>query len=330
MTPTPTPQGPSIPRRRTSRPVHPLVLEWFQDLQAEGLALNTCRAYAADLGELVEFAGGDLERATRETLLAYRRSLVVRDLSVATRARRVAAVRSFFDWLRKRRSESVSIAHDLLPPKRLEKVHRWWTVEQVARFRASFTDRTPTGLRDRAICELGLLGLRVGEIVALNVDDIRTLDDPARASILVHRKPRGREQVIPLSEDARAALGDWIQARPAEPTPAVFFRLPYQPGRRTDRLVYVSVEKLFRQYADEAGLPLRKGQSIHLLRHSTAQRLADLGAPVQDIQALLGHRSPNTTMVYFTVSDARLRGTVQSLRYETPQDEREAGDGDQG
>lgn len=176
-------------------------------------------------------------------------------------------------------------------------------------------------MRDRAICELGLLGLRVGEIVGLNVDDLKALDHPAQAAILVHRKPRGREQIIPLSADARAALCDWMRARPAEPTTAVFFRLPFQPGRIRDRLHYVAVEKLFRRYADEAGLPLAKGQSIHLLRHSTAQRLADMGTPVQDIQALLGHRSPNTTMVYFRVTDRRLRSTVQHLTYETPRDE---------
>lgn len=328
-TPAAERQTATLSRRRSPRPLHPLVLEWFGDLQSEGLALNTCRAYAADLGELVEFAGGDLDGATRETLFAYRRSLLVRNLALATRARRVTAVRSFFDWLRKRRGEPLSIAHDLLPPTRAETVHRWWTVEQIARFRQAFTDRTPTGLRDRAICELGLLGLRVGEIVGLNVDDVRDLDHPARAAILVHRKPRGREQIIPLSADARTALSDWVRVRPEQPTSAVFFRLPYQPGRKSDRLVYASAEKLFRHYAAQAGLPLHKGQSIHLLRHSTAQRLADTGVPIQDIQALLGHRSADTTAIYFRVTDARLRSTVQHLTYETPRDEGD-GDGAQG
>ena len=73
------------------------------------------------------------------------------------------------------------------------------------------------------------------------MDDLKALDDPKKAAILVHRKPRGREQIIPLSEDARTALSDWMRARPAEPTPAVFFRLPFQPGRSSDRLVYVSI-----------------------------------------------------------------------------------------
>lgn len=316
-------------QRRSPRPVHPLVLEWFEDLQSDGLAMNTCRAYAADLGELLEFAGGNLEAATRETLFAWRRSLLVRDLSLSTRARRIAAVRSFYDWLRKRRGEAVSIAHDLIAPKRAEKIHAWWTVEQIARFRACFTDRTPTGLRDRAICELGLLGLRIGEVVALNVDELKDLDRPAQAALLAHRKPRRREQIIPLSEDARTALDDWMRARPAEPTPAVFFRMPFHPRER-DRLSYVSVEKIFKQYAAQAGLPLRKGQSFHLLRHSTAQRLADTGVPIQDIQALLGHRSADTTAIYFRVTDARLRSTVQHLTYDTPRDEGGTADENQG
>ena len=128
-----------------------------------------------------------------------------------------------------------------------------------------------------------------------------------------------KEQFIPLSTDARTALQRWLDLRPDMPTPAVFFRIPFQPSR-SERLNYQSAEKLFKHYANLAGLPLKYGQSFHLLRHTAAQRLANLGVPLQDIMTLLGHADPKTTMVYIRVADANLRRTVQRLNYdEQPQ-----------
>src|SRR5579859_6569790 len=302
--------------RKLPKPLSPLLLEWSEDLHAEGLSKHTRFAYVVDLQEVEAFLGGNLEGVTREDLFTYRRSLSARDLAVATCARRLTAVRTFYEWLRRKRNAVMSPAHDLKSPKRPENIHRWWTQEQVAQFRAAFTGADPATVRDRAMCELGLVGLRVSEVLALDRNDVQNLEHPSRASIRVHRKGN-KEQILPLSEDARAALLAWMTMRPDVSTDALFFRMPFQPSRR-DRLHYASVEKIFRQYAACAGLPLRARSNFHLLRHSTAQRLADLGTNMQDIQAVLGHRSPKTTMIYFRVSDAALRKTVNRLNYNEP------------
>ena len=234
-------------------------------------------------------------------------------LSIATRGRRITSLRQFYEWLRRQQRQPVSIARDLKPPRRPEVVHRWWTDSQVAKFRAAFTGTDMTTLRDRAIAELGLQGCRVGEVVALNIEHVVSLHDPARAVVILWRKGN-REQAVPLTAEGRKSLEAWLQVRPDVPSPAVFFRLPFQETR--ERLHYASIEKLMRQYAATAGVPFPKGISFHHLRHTAGQRMAERGLDVAEAQAFLGHRDPATTMVYYRITDERLRKAVRLLQDE--------------
>ena len=104
---------------------------------------------------------------------------------------------------------------------------------------------------------------------------------PDRAGIRVRRKG-AKEQVIPLNDDARTALERWLEMRPDMPTPAVFFRVPFQPF--PDRLDYVSVEKILKRYAGLAGVPLKYGQLFQVLLPTVAQHLANLGVPLRNIR----------------------------------------------
>ncbi len=303
------------PRRRPRSPVpstHPLLLEWWTDLEGNNRAMNTRLAYVRDLKDFADYVEGRLEEASPEDLVRFARRMTEAGLSVATRARRITALRQFYEWLRRRARQPFSRAQDLRPPRRLRRVHRWWTEDQVAQFRTAFADDTPRVLRDRAMAELGLMGLRVSEVIRLDIERLVSLADPARAAIVVWRKG-SKEQVLPLTADARAALLDWLRARPAVPSTALFFRLPFQ--RRRARLHYASVEKIFKQYAARAGVPIPEGIAFHHLRHTAGQQMANVGLGIEEAQRFLGHESPTTTQVYYEVSDARLRDAAQRLRY---------------
>ncbi|HLW48705.1 MAG TPA: tyrosine-type recombinase/integrase [bacterium] len=301
--------------RRLRSPVpstHPLLLEWWTDLETAGRLLNTRLAYVRDVADFAAYVGGNLERAEPDDLLRFTRRMTEAGLSVASRARRVTALRQFYEWLRRRQQRAFSVALDLHPPRRSKRVHRWWTEEQVARFRAAFEGDQPRVLRDRAMSELGLMGLRVSEVVRLDIERLIALADPDRAAIVVWRKG-AKEQVLPLTADARAALVRWLAARPAVATTALFFRLPFQ--RRRARLHYASVEKIFKQYAARARVPVPDGIAFHHLRHTAGQQMANVGLGIEEAQRLLGHESPVTTQVYYEVTDARLRQAVRRLRY---------------
>jgi site-specific recombinase XerD len=117
-----------------------------------------------------------------------------------------------------------------------------------------------------------------------------------------------------LTADARRALARWVAVRPTVATTALFFRLPFQ--RRRPRLHYASVEKIFKQYAARAHVPVPEGIAFHHLRHTAGQQMANVGLGIEEAQRLLGHESPMTTQVYYEVTDARLRQAVRRLRYE--------------
>lgn len=302
-------------RRRLKSPVpstHPLLLEWWTDLEGAGRSVNTRLAYVRDVADFAVYIDGGLEGARPDDLLRFTRKMTEAGLSTATRARKITALRQFYEWLRRRRHEPFSVALDLRPPRRHKRVHRWWTEEQVARFRAVFEGDRPKVLRDRAMAELGLMGLRVSEVIRLDIERVFSLSDPERAAIVVWRKG-GKEQVLPLTADARAALARWIAVRPTVPTTALFFRMPFQ--QRRARLHYASAEKIFKHYAAKARVPIPEGIAFHHLRHTAGQQMANVGLGIEEAQRLLGHESPVTTQVYYEVTDARLRQAVRRLRY---------------
>ncbi len=304
-------------RRHLRSPVpssHPLLLEWWTDLEGDDRGLNTRLAYVRDLKDFAEYVGGGLEGATAEDLLRFVRHMTEAGLSVATRARRITALRQFYEWLRRRQRRPFSIAQDLRPPRRPRRVHRWWTEDQVLQFRAAFRGDSPRVLRDRAMAELGLMGLRVGEVTRLDIERVVHLSDPERAALVVLRKGN-KEQVLPITADAGAALQAWIKVRPAAATPALFFRLPYQHRRARPRLHYASVEKIFKRYAAAAGVPIPKGIAFHHLRHTAGQQMATVGLGIEEAQRLLGHADPATTQIYYEVTDERLRNAARRLSY---------------
>ncbi len=274
--------------------------------------MNTRLGYVRDVKDFADYVEGRLEAASPEDLTRFARRMTEAGLSVATRARRITALRQFYEWLRRRQRRPFSVAQDLYPPRRSRRVHRWWTEDQVAQFRTAFEGDSPRVLRDRAMAELGLMGLRVSEVIRLDIERTVSLADPARAAIIVWRKG-SKEQVLPLPSDARAALLDWLRVRPAVPTTALFFRLPFQ--RRRARLHYASVEKIFKQYAARAGVPIPEGIAFHHLRHTAGQQMANIGLGIEEAQRFLGHESPTTTQIYYEVNDARLRHAAERLRY---------------
>jgi len=162
------------------------------------------------------------------------------------------------------------------------------------------------------MAELGLMGLRVSEVIRLDIERVVHLSDPERASLVVLRKGN-KEQVLPITADARDALLAWLAVRPPAPTTALFFRLPYQSRR--GRFHYASVEKIFKQYAAAAGVPIPEGIAFHHLRHTAGQQMATVGLGIEEAQRLLGHANPATTQVYYEVSDERLRNAARRLRY---------------
>jgi len=257
-------------------------------LASPGLAESTRRAYGFDLRDFAAWLarqGVGLDAVDARTLADYTAELGRgrRRLAPATIARRLASVRSFlrFTLGPARVPEAALVARR---PRRLPDAPKLAEVEALVDAAAG---EGPLAVRNRALLELVYsCGLRSAEAVALDLADV----DFEQETVHVRGKG-GKERVVPLGEEASAALARYLRdARPQLARGAADAVFLSARGRRLDTSV---LRRL---------LP-----NPHRLRHAYATHLLEGGADLRTIQELLGHASLSTTQVYSHVDARRLR-----------------------
>lgn len=298
----------------------PLIQKYLKHLTIDrGFARNTAEAYRNDLNQLAAYirSGQDVHgdvigwRSIDQSFISgYMTFLTEKGnngapYSPATVMRKVAAMRSFFIFLHKDGDIPEDITQGLHAPRVARSVPSVLSVTQVAALLAQpWQHDTAQARRDKAMLELLYAsGLRVSELVALDVDDLR-FDES-----LVRSQGRGpKERLVPLYREAVRALRVYLETgRP------VFDRRGSEQAlfinRRGNRLTRQGFWLILKSYAHEAGL----GDHVtpHTLRHSFAVHLLRGGAPLRDVQELLGHSSVSTTQVYAQLADDHLRIEVE-------------------
>lgn len=216
------------------------------------------------------------------------------------------AFRSFFRFLFQRGELQVDLAPSIptVADWRLSTLPRYITAEEVIRVLGSCDRHTATGRRDYALLLLlARLGLRAGEIVAMQLEDI----DWRSGEILVRGKGLLYDR-MPLPVDVGQALAVYLRHdRPSSKTRRVFVcRKAPQRGFSGPS----TVSTIVRRALDRAGLhPGFKG--AHLLRHSLATSMIRSGASMSEIGEILRHRSPSTTEIYAKLDFEGLRSLAQ-------------------
>lgn len=174
---------------------------------------------------------------------------------------------------------------------RLASIPRHLSPDEVAWVLSSVDERSPTGIRDRAILlTLARLGMRAGEVACLDLDDIDWRD----GRILVRSGKTHRERCLPLSPELGTAFVRYLQeARPKTSYRAVF--LAINAPRR--RITSHAITAMATRYLTRAGVnPSRLG--AHCLRHSVATQLVRGGASFKEVADILGHQQLRSTQVY--------------------------------
>jgi len=269
-------------------------------------SVHTRRAYLSDVRQLAKFAGPE-SGPTQTTTRLIRAWLVElqKRCGPATRARKLAAVRQFYRFLVREGALPLDPSAGLPLPKTPERLPRPLSVDD-----CDVLLKTPASkasefamLRDRALVELLYgTGIRVGELVALDVRDV----DLRAAEVRVLGKG-DKERIVPLPGLTLAALGEWIEARKrpgilAEP---LFISLRVRKEEKPRRLGDRDVRRILKRRGVSAGI--RERVHPHRMRHSYATHLLDMGADMREIQELLGHSSLSTTQKYTAVSAEHLR-----------------------
>ncbi len=278
----------------------------------KGFSENTKVAYRNDLSQLTDFAeevtarGGIMPswaNFSRQDMLSYLLQLKERNYASTTAARKIAAAKSFFNFLlaegeiRNNPTENIAspkVAKPLPDAISISLVRR--LLEQPAKL------ATPEARRDRAMLELLYAsGMRVSELVSLNLGDVDTEGGCVRCFGKGHK-----ERLVPIHPQAAQVVREYITGvRPqflrSDAELALFL------NRRGDRLTRQGLWQILKGYAKSAGL--EKEVTPHTLRHSFATHMLSGGADLRSLQELLGHANVSTTQIYTHLTSEHLRRT---------------------
>jgi integrase/recombinase XerC len=261
----------------------------------KGASPHTLRSYRSDLCEFRAFVGPEkpLKQVDGRMVRAYLAHLHSRGLDASSVARKLAALRSWFRFLVRRRVLARNVAREIRGPRLGRKLVSFLPIDEAQ----VLVDGKAIGgaARERDVAILELLyatGLRVSELTALDMDDV----DRAGQTVRVLGKGR-KERIVPFGDRAARAL-DAYHAWRAERRGTLFAN---QRGRR---LSARAVHAIVRKSAVAAGIVRRV--SPHTLRHTFATHLLDAGADLRVIQELLGHSRLSTTQRYTHVGADQL------------------------
>ncbi len=304
----------------------------------KGFSRNTQDAYKNDLNQFVDYAqggtnGSNGSNGTNGSCHSWRQvdlNLLTdyvsslrkkKGYSETTTARKVATLKSFFNFLVQEEAIEQDPSEFLSIPKVGRNLPKFLTEEEVQRLlQLADAGTSPEDSRDRAILELlYATGLRVSELISLDIHDVNIKDGYVRCfgkggkERIVYIYPRAAEALSAYLEGARPSLlshGHNGNHRGNGSSPssngvdkheekALFL------NRRGDRLTRQWIWVILKNYAEKSGL--KKTLTPHTLRHSFATHMLRGGASLRHVQELLGHSSITTTQIYTHLTNEHVR-----------------------
>ena len=277
---------------------------------AENASAHTLRCYARDLAQWADFFGdrgfSNWAEVGPPAIRRFLAGLQEQGYERTSIARKLSALRSLYRHLlqhgRVTRDPTIGIA----TPRQRKRLPQFLYPTEVERLLASTDTETPLGLRDRALLEsLYATGMRVGELVSLDVDTI--VGDEIRVV-----GKGGKQRIVLLGRPAMSAIAEYLAS--GRPRLAEKRRRPCADSERAlflnrggTRLTDRSVRRVVRKYLLRAAAAAK--MSPHVLRHTFATHMLDAGADLRTVQELLGHASLSTTQIYTHVTRRRLKET---------------------
>ena len=279
----------------------------------KGFSQNTVAAYHNDLYQLASFIEEEAAKGSlapswasfgRQGMLRYLLNLKERNYAATTMARKVAAARSFFNFMMTEGNMKDNPSQNVGSPKVGRALPKPISISQVRRLLEEPTKESkPEAKRDTAILHLLYAsGMRVSELVSLNLNDIDIGGGFVRCFGKGHK-----ERLIPIAPRAARVVDEYVkEARPrlvhSQDEPSLFV------NARGERLTRQGLWQILKEYAKSAEL---EGITPHTLRHSFATHMLSGGADLRSVQELLGHANISTTQVYTHLTTEHIRRTYE-------------------
>ncbi|MCP4709633.1 MAG: tyrosine recombinase XerC [Planctomycetes bacterium] len=256
-------------------------------------------AVAVDVAEMIIHADVN----TIRTFLAH---LNQENYSKATTARKLATLRSFYKFLVRRGRIEASPVTAIRTPKQEKRLPLFLEPNQIEVLLNCPDRNNLLGARDRAILEtLYGSGLRVSELVALNLADVDFLGE------ILHVRGKGKkERLSPIGAPALQSIQRYLSYRDSDPRKESFDHNALFINKHGQRLSTRSVRRKLDKYLLQAGLDPRI--SPHTLRHSFATHMLNNGADLRVVQELLGHQSLSTTQIYTHLTTQKMKNQYDS------------------
>jgi integrase/recombinase XerD len=274
----------------TTEAITPLRQRMIEDMNARKLGKHTQRGHIYSCKRFAGFIKRSPETATAEDIRRFQLHLAETATSICNRNRIMTGLRFLFRVTLRRLDLATEIYHIREP----EKLALVMSADEIKRLLAM-----AASLKTRVLLSLGYgCGLRAGEIVRLKVKHI----DRAQNVIRIEQSKGRKDRNVMLSDEMLGLLRQWWKARRSYDT----HLLPLQeqflfPGRKPGTpLTTRQLNRLFRETAEAAGI--KKGVTLHTLRHSFATHLLEDNTHIRTLQALLGHAKLETTARYAHVA----------------------------
>src|SRR6187397_222464 len=295
------------------------LIELFLDMIAaeRGASRNTLDAYRRDLADFsadLSGAGQNIAAAGSDALRAHLGRLAKRGLAAASVARRLSAIRQLYRFLYSEGHRGDDPAAVIEGPKRGRSLPKVLSIQQVDELLAQARNGVKAEAKSERLraarmnCLLEVLyatGLRVSELVALPEAAARR-----DQRMLVIRGKGGRERLVPLNDQAKRTMTDYLALRAEAKLDKSKWLFP--SFGESGHLSRQHFARELKALAGAAGLKTSQ-VSPHVLRHAFASHLLQNGADLRVVQTLLGHADISTTQIYTHVLEDRLRRMVQDL-----------------
>lgn len=274
------------------------IRDYLEFLQTHrGYAPNTIQAYRNDLTQLLNFALNEQPYLTQwgrvdtPLLLLFLAHLKQRQYTAASISRKVTVIKSFYQFLEQSNLIPFNPTSTLDSPKVKKQVPQVLSPEEVERLLAlPASYSTPKASRDRAILELLYAsGMRVSELIALNLNDVNSLAQTVRCA-----RPNAKRRVVPISDRAANALANYL--RNGRPVLAVANEPALFVNPHGERLTRQRLWQILKECVKDAGITTTV--TPNTLRHSFAVHQLSRGEALLNVQRVLGHTRKSSTQFY--------------------------------
>jgi integrase/recombinase XerD len=281
--------------------ISPLRQRMIQDMNARKLCAGTQRGHIRSCRRFAAFLERSPDTATVEDIRRFQLHLAETDVSICTRNRIMTGLRFLLRVTLRRLDLAAEIYHIREP----QKIPVVMSADETKRLLA-----VASSLKARILLSLGYgCGLRAGEVVRLKVKHI----DSAQKIIRIEQSKGRKDRNVMLSAETLNLLRQWWKARPSRHDAGTPLqeRWLFPSNRRGKPMTTRQLNRLFHEAADAAGI--KKGVTLHALRHSFATHLLERGTDIRIIQALLGHDKLDTTARYTRVATGMIAAIESPL-----------------